>query len=731
MQKLSQKHRATQKQLKELRLLIANSIIRNSKNIKALLTDIETADYAQELLDEYSMRYFLLWLATKCGFDAYTKDIQPHSEEMVNYHLETLMKIGWYPFQNSLYLEDEFQIIDSVFKFLDIRIPQNLDLIGIFYEQLTTHSATTSNTHPKDIRLTPNSKYNRRSKGQFYTPPDIVRYCLEESFKEAFNELPGSILDPACGSGNFLVVFLSLAAEKNLDEIALARLVTGGIYGIDIDGRAVSLARFSILFKLFQLISGKNWNEKKLLEIAERLETNLVAIDSTLSVLNNKSRSPVFNGKRFDLVITNPPYVSFGSRDQQEIYQSTARLFKQFYPDSSEYKIRLNAIFHDVAYRFTKDMGRITLLVPDSFLTGRRYARLRKGILNKTKILSLSELSDKTIPNATVGRWCVAVFEKQITKSDYSVKTVSFCENEKNDGTNCNINGQSKVEYSLPLSRLVSADHQRFHLLFNSIDDRIVSKLKSSKKIKHVLRGHTGIRSRIGQKGIISDKKEGSRWQPGLISGSSITPFLVSPSKNWLNIDSKILFSGGFDEHVITNSKILVRQTGDRIIAAVDDQGLYHLNNIHSFSWQKLKAESNTRINLFEVVAWLNSNLFRYLYRLKTREDGMALAQIDIETVEEMPIPENRETQISKATIHLAKLLSTQEHSELTSSHSTYILRCLNRLVYHAYHINEEEIDHIERDLKSRTKGKNFNSALPLVPVKECVNLRSEISQKN
>ena len=85
----------------------------------------------------------------------------------------------------------------------------------------------------------------------------------------------------------------------------------------------------------------------------------------------------------------------------------------------------------------------------------------------------------------------------------------------------------------------------------------------------------------------------------------TILKYKVIDKGNYINIDPKLLNKGGWDYNVIHSPKILVRQTGDTLIAAVDYDGFYHLNNIHSFA---PNAQNNNRLGILYLLALLIQN---------------------------------------------------------------------------------------------------------------------------
>ncbi|WP_341902534.1 N-6 DNA methylase [Fluviicola taffensis] len=157
--------------------------------------------------------------------------------------------------------------------------------------------------------------------GVAYTPSYLVSFMIDECMpinqpKENFK-----ILDPACGSGIFLVSAYKriidwwrvsnykqtgewiLPGKENLDE--LKSLLKESIYGIDIANEAVDLAIFSLSLTLCDILSPKViWENLRF----DNLSENVVASDFF-------DWYPVNKNKKFDLVIGNPPFIEYGLRE--------------------------------------------------------------------------------------------------------------------------------------------------------------------------------------------------------------------------------------------------------------------------------------------------------------------------------------------------------------------------------------------------------------------------------
>lgn len=638
--------------LTAFRLSVANVIIGNGPHIQRHTRDISDISHIAELCDQYALMILLNWLGTKCGFPIYKQAIESEAAAAVN---SALPLLSWasladrYPFHLYEKCILSEQSIRQMFSLLDETIPSNLELAGDLYQQIISTSLAIS--EGKMLGLSKEAQL--RAGGEFYTPrwvTDLAFNYWQDSLD--IDRIDLSIYDPSCGCGNFLLAAVRNASKRATLKNELISFVSDCLYGTDLDGRAIDIARVLVLIATWIAIKESEATCKgphafNADEVYMAICKNITVNDSLLSAI-----AKVDLQKKYDLVITNPPYISFGSRDQQALGAGWQRFLKQRFQASSEYKIRYSSIFQEIGLANAKENGQAIFFVPDAFLTGGYYQKLRSHILQNTKIISLSELPEKTMDGVTVGRWCLAQYQisnpmKAEKKAQGEhIKLRSFCSSDTD---------KASKEFSLPLATLVSNDKSRFQLIFSKYDQEILESCRNLASLNSILQGRTGIRARAGQNSVIAETPKSPLHRPGIISGSELKPYAVDWSGHFIEINSSKLFAGGFDEQVISNPKILLRQTGDSLIAAIDCTGLYHLNNVHSFSTIKKSVSSTrnsstqkneaTQISLLndgsltKMLCLMNSSFYKYFYGLKTREQKMALAQIDIETVEHMPLP--------------------------------------------------------------------------------------------
>ncbi|HEY9733968.1 MAG TPA: TaqI-like C-terminal specificity domain-containing protein [Drouetiella sp.] len=715
---------------RHLRLAAAQVILCYESDRNSLRTDIRHTDHVSELSEEYAFRALCLWLITASGSIVYSDAIASEFEHVLSTLSEVWTRAGAYPFANDLNENVFLELLERA-RMLLHGCSATIEMIGALYEHVQKFPLQIDADGNFDISTHIQVKDKRRLVGQFYTPADIVDYCFEratDSEKDKFIialksnialfedahakprsadfDSAATVLDPSCGTGNFLLGAIRLFRKFSDNPVTIMRLACSNLFGFELDGRAAALTRISIMIALkdawmkipatelkpaievmFGQLRQNIQNVDSVYAAPELLSNNKGAGKLQIVCASNFDRTCVPDGrlnnsgdeeKTYALVITNPPYVSFGARNQPKLPDSSTVYLRSKFPQSAEYKIRIHSIFQDIGLRLIRVGGVASLLVPDGFLTGGYYKKLRQLLLSQSKLRSLAELPPDTVPGAVVGRWCVASYERsERIPSDYQVALFSHI-NEKSES------------YSLPKSLLVSRDQNRFRLVFNDIDQKLCKLVDKLEPLSTQFRGRTGIRALHGQRSIVGDEPKGERWRRGIVSGSSVTPHMVTWNGDWLNIDASLLYKGGFDAQVIEKPKLLIRQTGDCLIAAYDEDGLYHLNNVHSLS-----QRSSANLSLHFIDGLLNSRFWLYIYRLKTREQGRALAQIDIETLESMPLPEGNadlERQVALFTQLFRK--SNQAHEQVLRSR---ISRAIDKLVYDLYELDEMIVQQIER----------------------------------
>lgn len=166
---------------------------------------------------------------------------------------------------------------------------------------------------------------NQKKKGAYYTPVFLVDYIISETVGKYFGnnteEYNCKVLDPACGSGIFLVQALRRMIERyqDINEITstktkkfkevLKKIAEENIYGIDQDENAVNVAVFSVYLALLDYQEPKDIENFKFPNL---LNSNFFI--SNFFDLNAEFNN-IFKGIKFNFIIGNPPWKRSGGKN--------------------------------------------------------------------------------------------------------------------------------------------------------------------------------------------------------------------------------------------------------------------------------------------------------------------------------------------------------------------------------------------------------------------------------
>lgn len=501
---------------------------------------------------------------------------------------------------------------------------------------------TQSKTHLTPFHL---SFFNRelisnKKLGQFFTPSYISEFIAKKSLdyyllKNNFPDIEPifrniKIADIAAGTGNLLITFLYLLKDQlKLDSTkkkeTFLSFISKNIFAFDLDSFALFIHKMRML-----LFSSFFFPDLDLPDVDKNLCVGNSLLDDFS--LQKVSSTPAFKPIEmlterksciFDIIVSNPPYMSYGLRDAQKYHPE----FKHFLRNrffSAEYKLSLYPIFIERSLELLAHNGILGIITPDSHLLGRYYSKLRTYILENSDFLDISLLGFEPFQGVTLGR-PIITFLSKICKTDSTISEVSFPARWISSLTSFT-KGEWE-EYLNSQTGFLENNYKRFHLYFNLQDKKYVEewRQKAKKKLDELVTMHTGVRARIGQRNIVRKEKIGENWKQGLVSSSQIQPFHIEYQNDWINITPSILWSGGFDEDIVESPKIILRQTGYKIISAVDNKGYYHLNNCHTIS------PKNQDLNLYAISTQLNSIEFNKVYHILSMEKGRALAQVDMD----------------------------------------------------------------------------------------------------
>lgn len=261
---------------------------------------------------------------------------------------------------------------------------------------------------------------------QIYTPPQVVHCmieCLLQPLLEKATSVEAikalSVLDPCCGTGNFLIAagatFYQAYEQFNLPQVEIWRLILEhNIVGVDIDARALVIAEFSLKVQMM-LNSSDNWesSRKSQSPISCFHNTSDVA-EAALGSLSPRWKRTAGHplNRKYTVVLTNPPYLG-----RKLIDRALKLKLKKYYPECAS---DLSQIFLWKALDLVTTGGSIGFLTQSSFMHLPSALALRKRILEEAQINLVIELGDGVFPLLAGSKAdsSIIILTKQKTKAD-------------------------------------------------------------------------------------------------------------------------------------------------------------------------------------------------------------------------------------------------------------------------------------------------------------------------
>lgn len=342
------------------------------------------------------------------------------------------------------------------------------DVLGNVYERFLGKVITLSNSHKANIDFKPEVK---RAGGVYYTPDYIVKYIVKNTIGEIVkNKTPSQvekikILDPACGSGSFLIESYQYLLDWHLNyyisndpdkwkkgknpkifeskkglQLTLSErknILLNNIFGVDIDKNAVEVTKLSLLLKVLEY-EGQEIKQKSLFQerilpdlyknikcgnslIGGEILTTRDAIDllelQKINPFDWKKEFPdILSSGGFDCIIGNPPYLKEYT-DTSQFHLVKESNLKKYY----EGKMDLWYLFGCLSIDLLKDGGYHSFIATNNWITNAGASIFRNKILTETLIHKFIDFLDfKVFENASI-QTMIYVVTKNSKESTHNI----------------------------------------------------------------------------------------------------------------------------------------------------------------------------------------------------------------------------------------------------------------------------------------------------------------------
>jgi hypothetical protein len=547
----------------------------------------------------------------------------------------------------------------------------------------------------------------RKAGGVYYTPRYIVDYIVEQTVGKLLAGQPPEktlalrLLDPACGSGSFLLRVFERVCEHwqqwltahpgkrrkewcwtdpqtkdvHLTASLKRRILTANIYGVDLDPGAVEVTQLSLYLKMLEnenrntlarerdLFAGED--EPALLPPLQdniKCGNSLIASDFSL-VPDDLVRVRAFDwpvqfdaimrGGGFDAIAGNPPWIDIKGFDPEQ----TDYFFRTY--ATVENRMNVYAIFMHRAIELLKPSGRLGFITPNSFLTQSSYAKLRSKLIafqiqdivrtpdnvfegvSAEIAISVYRKAKPTHPAQVLIYPATASIDRVGSNTAQKATRISQSEWAKDASGIFNLHLDAGTQ-SL-LGKIVKAGVPLFELCEFCLGLTPYDKAK----------GHS--KSQIQERVFHATSPKGKTWKP-LLEGADITRYFIGfGGAEYINYGSWL--GAPRDRKFFTEPRIVVRQiiSGDpsRIYAGYTAEELYNTQIGFNLLSRSGKGES-----LKFVLAILNSRLITWFHRQRFLDPNKtAFQKILIQDAKTFPI----------APLDLAKSADRARHDRLVA----------------------------------------------------------------
>jgi len=354
------------------------------------------------------------------------------------------------------------------------------DILGQVYERFLG----------KIIRLTPgnravveNKPEIKKAGGVYYTPTYIVDYIVKHTVGELVDgKKPGprgavsklKILDPACGSGSFLIgtyqylldwhrdqyiadgpekwakgskprLYQVVGSDWRLTTDERKRILLNNIYGVDIDPQAVEVTKLSLLLKVLEDENSETirkqlalFHERVLPDLGNNIKCGNSLIGPNfyegqqMSLLGEEDMyrvnvfdweaefSEIMQDGGFDAVIGNPPYIRIQA--MKEWAPLEVEFYKKRYIAASKGNYDIYVVFVEKGLNLLNGRGRFGFILPHKFFNAQYGESLRKLLAAGKHLKEIIHFGDRQVfANATTYT-CLLFLNKQEMKDFKFVK---------------------------------------------------------------------------------------------------------------------------------------------------------------------------------------------------------------------------------------------------------------------------------------------------------------------
>jgi hypothetical protein len=585
----------------------------------------------------------------------------------------------------------------------------------------------------------------RKAGGVYYTPTYIVDYIVKNTVglllegktpPEAANL---KILDPACGSGSFLLgayqylldwhlqwyfghepeewskgktpaIYQAQGGDYRLTTSEKKQILLNNIHGVDIDPQAVEVTKLSLSLKVLEGESQESigaqlglFKERALPDLGKNIkwgnslihpgehtskQLTFVETDDNFRIVPFDwyyGFPEIMRSGGFDVIIGNPPYVR-PHNIPEDIKNMLWAIYSTFVAKSDMY-----SCFMERGLTLVKPGGLFSFIVPHTWTSLESFTEIRKFIICNARVKKLVQLPKKVFTDATV-ETCIFIVEKSAKKPDQ--ENIISVEKLNPDSTATSIRQFSQRE-------IESAYLYNFQLYGQNESQSIISRIQEKGRLlSYFVTLAYGFKTADDEQFIHTEKKNEESF-PFIRSAGVHRYWIEQPKEYVWYVPEKMVQNRKTarpgEKARFEAEKIVVSRMGKSLVAIYDPGGLYVKDAM-------LLLAKEDRPSLKYLLGVINSHLLTYYYQkffitidvLKNALLSLPIVYINFSNPAEKAAHDKMVSLVERMLELHRRSARTPQEKEMIQREIESTDRAIDALVYKLYGLMEEEIKIIE-----------------------------------
>jgi len=464
----------------------------------------------------------------------------------------------------------------------------------------------------------------RKAEGIYYTPDAIVAQVVRNTLgqwlagRQPADVRGLTILDPACGGGAFLVAAYRYlldwhqVAGRQLDPNDRTRLLLDHLFGVDLDPQAVALTRQSLTEACGSAVD---------LKVNIRLGDALLGADFQPEAASRFEWPDAFPtvvaAGGFSVVLGNPPW---GQKEMSKDEALKRYLWRRF--PSSVGIFDLFRPFVELGVNLTAPGGRFGMVLPDIVLL-KDYPQTRLLLLDQFTLERI-DCWGMAFFGAVIDAVSIAGTKQPVAESHQ----VTIGE------------PASGNSWTIPQAHFRANPRHIFNLHLHPARRRVLDQLAACPRLGSFFEVHEGVHSGNIRAELFVESKVDDSCRELYFGRDELVPYELRWHGRYLRLaalpakKSPERYANAGRPAWHEQEKVLVRRTGDYILAAVDRQRRYASNNFFL-----VFPRRPSPLNLDGLCALLNSSFMTWYFRAIEPRQGRAFAEVKIKHLTAFPLP--------------------------------------------------------------------------------------------